>query len=834
MGNMKKFYYHFGLMIHFSHVNLRLTMFTLVGLTIGLSMVSTALIQLDSTKTEFYFNTLKNYQDLDNFKVITGDIPATRLDSIAEIETLIDSKIRENNLTDIIHIRDYYPYASLSNPSFLGSRRDPFGFFNQTSLAGYTTIYGISGFNESILENCILNSHLPGVPNEVLVFIRNTTTYPLNLNEQFNISLLINPTLSHNFTFTAVGLLTPSTIKDDLISSLFNLSNSEYGLLTSLNITLHLTQNMSKAIKDLYNQDMSFSANVHFSYTFEFSLITREHVFELKDAIFNLNNDLLDLESSSEFYIEWLAFLSYSIYGEYRAGIQQEFSEFEGLYLSFIYLSIPVLILVILLVRFSLSLINENRSRALRLLKLRGVSNRFVFLILFVEAVILVFVGSFISLFVGVPVSLLLGSSTGLLTFNQPINPSKFIITPNTLFSVFMMGGILAFLFYFPSIIKLSQSTILSLYMDTQQQRQGRIRVILGKLDVPFLILGSSGIIITFTLFDMINSNPSSQEIFAVLLPFLSFLVTVSPLLFLIGSLSTCNRFIPVLVHTIGKYFWNRDWRLLAVATRNLELNSHVTRRTTLLIATTLSLLIVFSILSASFQHQRVDNVFYQVGSDLSITTGSTPALSNEFNRLLSDLRNISGLTFTTIKEDQSANIRIMGIDEGFTQVAHWQKYYATQPLEILVELLLNSTSEIPVIIDSQTMQREQLSIGSSYITNWYDNKLNFTVVAVTHYWPRLIIQGQESFFITKTSLIDNITGPRSNSNTLLAKIQPGYDKNVVISTVKEMTTSRRSHTYLPVIFMLKIAYEYDALREDSVQTMFLWLIVNINLLTQL
>jgi len=56
-------FHRLGLMVQFSRMNLKLTSITLIGLTIGLSMLSAALFQLDTAKADFYITTLEEYKD---------------------------------------------------------------------------------------------------------------------------------------------------------------------------------------------------------------------------------------------------------------------------------------------------------------------------------------------------------------------------------------------------------------------------------------------------------------------------------------------------------------------------------------------------------------------------------------------------------------------------------------------------------------------------------------------------------------------------------------------------------------------------------------------------
>ena len=56
MSKIKGFIHRIGLGFRLSHINLRLTLIALIGLTLGLSMVSGTFIHLDSIKADFYLS----------------------------------------------------------------------------------------------------------------------------------------------------------------------------------------------------------------------------------------------------------------------------------------------------------------------------------------------------------------------------------------------------------------------------------------------------------------------------------------------------------------------------------------------------------------------------------------------------------------------------------------------------------------------------------------------------------------------------------------------------------------------------------------------------------
>ncbi|MFX1255974.1 MAG: FtsX-like permease family protein [Promethearchaeota archaeon] len=822
-------------MVHFLRINLKFTAISLIGLTIGLSMLAAPLFQLDSTRIDYYYSVFEEFQDDLKIEILAGgSTSATTFDKVVELKEEIGLQISEHNLSDVIKIEKFYPYSDVGS----------LYYNNQTSAAG---IYGINDIDESILEECVEGSRLPSRPNEVLVFVENSTTTPISLNEEFNVTRGFEGT--KNFALTATGLLTPATLAnnsflDKIMRAYDQTGYVDCGFLTSLESSFNLAVSIQTALPHPGGFEVPLYCNVHYFYIFDFTAVTRENVFGIKENIIPLMGDL---EWLPDYGSLWVSLEDNDLYLKYT--IWNEFIKFDSFYVQFIISSIPILMTVGLLVSFSLGLVNEKRKKALALLKMRGASNRFVFFILFFETLLMTICSASIALLVGIPLSLVLGSSTGLLVFNRPTDPSKLVITFTALQSVFLLSGFLVFSLHFPSLVRLSRSTIMTLSEAAEKKRTSRFRVILGRFDVVFLTLGSAGVIIASVLIELLNSSPAGQQILSSLLPFFSLLLLVAPVFFLIGVISTFNRYIPLLIHKLSDFFWKRDWRVLAITARNLEANTNATKRTTLLIAATLALMVVLSIFSLSSQYYSVDSVHYRVGSEISLSVAANPfSLEIDvFNLLVADLKNVSGFAFTMVKELLLSNREpdghpsyynfFMGIEKNFTQFGHWQSYYAVESLETLVDTLFDSTENNSVIIDSATMTREGLTIGSSYNIEYNTKEIPVTIQAVAYYWPRIYYykQGGDRFFITKSSYVETIANISNAgyTNTILGKILPNYDRTQVIATLKQIIRTWKNNDFI-WIEDFQIIDEFDVLQEDNTITIFQWITVNTNLVAQL
>ncbi|MFX1255856.1 MAG: FtsX-like permease family protein, partial [Promethearchaeota archaeon] len=682
---------------------------------------------------------------------------------------------------------------------------------------------------------------------EVIVFVKNTSAIQLSLNEQFNITETFRESLGsdytkHNFTLTAVGVMTPTTLRNtsvlyDILSSYDSSSYEEFGLITDFTSAFNLAQSMKEELIDLYNYEEDFYCQFYFDYALDLSSIPRDDIVTLKDHFFNLHNALAMFYTDNEPNV--YAHSNFNIYS-----LLAKFYNFDGLYLLFLLLSSPVFIVVTLLANFSLGFINEKRKQALALLKSRGISNRFVFLIMFIETTIIAITSAIVALFIGIPVALFLGSSTGLLTFTRPIDPFKLVITPGAIQYIFVMSCLLTFLLHLPSLVRLSRSTVFSLSEEASRKKRGKIRVIIGTIDLVLLTLGSAGVIMASVLTDLLSSTAKGEQAFIVLFQFLGLLLTFSPLVFLTGFMFVVNRFIPTLIQRLGTIAWQRDWRFVAIASRNLTVSVKITSRTTVLIATSLALIVAFTIFPLSYQSQTIDNTLYTVGGEVSFFMERSR--EDAFGILVAELSNITGFSFTVVQEyeidihnarlDAVGTARIMGIEEDFAEFAYWQEYYDDEPLETLVVTLFNAEANNSAIIDSKTMAREQLTLGNSYTIQSLDLAIPLSVQAVTNYWPRMVSWNLQSFAITKASYLANITthGHFHYYNTIIGKILSDQDRSKVMAELKAIVEKWDDEYDYDVSHRLKIIDEFHSFGEDSSTNIFLWFIVNTNVLAAL
>ncbi|MFX1253875.1 MAG: FtsX-like permease family protein [Promethearchaeota archaeon] len=837
MSKIKGFIHRIGLGFRLSHINLRLTLIALIGLTLGLSMVSATFIHLDSIKADFYLS------KLDEFKENIIDFSASGhldkdydgLETMAGLKNNIESKINERNLASFLR-EAHLPFSIIHLDLMLSS----------TNAVQYTffPVIGIHNLNESILSHCISGSKLPNNQSEVLLFVNNNETTPISLNEKVNFSIEVFDYQSdilyrYPVNLTVVGLLTPSTVttNDPTLNNMFNeiyAPSMSLIPISTMKNAFDLTKTLENEIETEYNVEQWFYTRFYFGYSYDTATINRNNAIDVAEQIVGLTNSF-----SYFFQTPYNGFFTSP--GQNTYILISQFTWFGNLYFAAVMFSLPVLLIVALFVNFSLGIINEKRKRAFLVLRDSGVSSRFVFNLLLAETGLLAICTFVLALVLGIPISLFIGASTNLLIFQKPINPNNLVLTGSTLQLIVFWSFVLTFLFHFSSIRRLSSSSLVSLLEEADQVRKRKIKIKVDHVGIALLLFGIVGIVLVFIIVDVLLTFPQGTLLIAAFGGYILLLIIVSPALLFLGIIMTFNRLMPKIIKKLGDMFWRRDWRVLAIATRNLEVNANVTSRATLLVAVSLALILVFAILPISLNQQTNDNIYYTSGSELSYTFTDRA----DFNNVIMNLTDISGLSFTTISEMRifsytmmtSQTLNFMGINENFAQVAHWREYYDDEPLESLVNALFNVQENNSVIIDANTASREHVNLGNDYIIDLDNVQATFSVQGVANHWPRLNSGPYVKFFVAQASYLESLMnnscddygmyGSTQCSYTFLGKINPQSDREQIITSIKEIIESQSLPTSDLII-------AETIIQDDYVTNTFFWFLVNINLVSTL
>ncbi|MFX1514696.1 MAG: ABC transporter permease [Promethearchaeota archaeon] len=787
------------LLLQFSRINLHISAITLIGLTIALSVVSASFIYLESNQASYY---LKRIQDLREKNYIIYEIsnetsPYLHYNVLPLIQEYIEEELNQSGLGETFQPHSLYPLFHLGNY---------IRFLNQRS----STLIGID-LNETILSDCVNGSKLPVEENEVILY-SSTEGLPLEIGNYFNISKSYRDSSDnyqeYNFSLKISGLITSTSINQTSpLKEIFDEEYEDLILITDYHRFYTLIQTMNSELEALIAQDSIFAEENFFmflKYFFYLDLtsIDQKNVIQIMD-------DLLKYYKALWYVQPFEGNLYFNRNSHVFYKIEEATTNFDRFYYLFLILSVPAFILAFLLVNFSLSLINERRKRSFTLLKMRGVSTSFIFLILILETFILALLSSFLSIILGIAVFIVLSSTTGFLLFDANRLPKAMVISPTTISFLIIFGLAFTILSHFKATFKLARSKVVELERVASKKRRRKPKMWGGNLDINLLIVGILGFIVFYSLMTiLLNLDQRENEVWMTIIILIIVVMVFCQLAILIGGIFTFNRIIPIILHHLGNYSWKKDWRSLAVATRNLSV-SRITKHVTLLIAYTISFLMILSILPSTMYNNVVDHAYYGVGCDIKIYTGANENINmTVVSNLTADLNSIQGLAATgvtrlrynliqKVEEDYEYTVHhnFIGIDPNFHQIAYWRDYYDDSSLQKMVTLLHNSSAKYPIIIDSFSARREELeNLGTYSIISNSSELIELTVVEISNCWPTWWTGENVLSMITKRSLIENLSlllGGEDNymNADIWCKVSPSYDKDDVIDQVINVTS---------------------------------------------
>ncbi len=819
------------LLLQLIRVNLRRSSITVVGLAIAISLIAAFVMYLETDKTNFYLELLEE-PEFDGYSYRykawdEGISPSSSINILSRKEAL-EKKINESNLNGIV-------IPHLFSPS-IESRHSQY-FMNQSDTV---ELLGITIY-ESILNDCIEGSALPTTFDEVILY--NPTNITLNLGEKLNITKRYYPSpqsdvrKKYNFTLIISGIITPESITGNSPLKDLRFYSGDPTFITDIEKYISLLQTMDSELKLLTTSSYPFTSTIHFLYRINSTAITERNVVSV---VHNLYYYAVD--TSWGFHLEDYHFNSD---GSAYNTLSNKINEFNSLFLAFMTFSVPVFIITLFLINFSLGIINENREKGLSLFKMRGLSSTFIFLILTFETLVISLIATILGIIIGIPFSMLMTMTMGFLTFDTNLIPNKVIISPDNLGLIFLLGFIIALVAHLRTIIRLAKSGVSELDQKASMKKKripGKIR---GNVDIFLLTQGILGTLLLTLIMNILpKANLGAVDGITLFLPVILILVIFSPISLLIGFILAFNRFILPILYRLGSVFWGKDWRLIAVATRNLAINARITKRTTLLLTCTISFLMILSMIPNSIFQHSIHSVYYSAGSDVKIFIEPAQFNLSNLNDFASQLDNTPGLNATLVSrlwysiEENSKwkTFEILGIEKTFVDVAFWQNNYDDKSLDRLVSSLYTSSQSNPVIIDSVSSSLENLKISDKYVITAGSEHIEVTIEDITDYWPGLISRGSEEdrFLITTHSSLHNLTVTMGIGITKLKEevwctILSGYESDETIQKIQNLSADFGLDNNDIRSTKLKLTFDID-----SSISKFLWIITNFNYLTAL
>jgi len=727
-------------------------------------MIASALFYIETSREKYCRQILENGEFSSGLEFHHSDLTdEINFSKMLTTKSKLGSEINEYKLNKYLRPNYYSPYYTFDQSLF---------FLNQTddnSVIGFD-------FDESILEYCVEGSRLPAIWNETIIISQNST-FP-DINDTIKVSFPFYPPFStvpklFNNSITVSGVIAPSSLKDSNFIEELSIE-SNYCLLTTITNYNSLIQEIRDNLLDHVTVIWISETVVHFPFEIDQSSLKNNNVV---DFVGRLDEYLTSKKHWRKFF--YIEDIIIRIPQDFNTLHNQLEKTNTALAIIFVFI-IPIFLLAFLLVSFSNSLNIEKQKKSLILLKMRGFSNRFVFLILTLETTFLAVLAFIFGITLGIPFSALMENIAGI-SDNSSI-ASLASITPFTIQMILFGGSIFTMITVLPSAFRLSRISVVSLAEESSRKKTQRFDIFKGNLDIILLTQGILGIFVFSWLLSAVDISTVSINIFLLIL----LLVFLSPFAILGGLLFFYNRFIPVIINRIGNFFWKKDWRLLSVVSRNLYGNITTTKRITLLIAISISFLMVLSISSSTITQNRINQFYDQVGCDLVISVTGVPG--DDIQNLKTQLEMIPGLNTTEVCSStwevydatlRVRTIQLQGIDYNFNQIAFWPSYYDNNSLEQLVTSIFNSSRQHPAIIDSRLSQENNIETGDRYQVYKHGGMgvlRTFHVQGITNNWPGIIDRSNEHdrYLIVPNQILTSISNEGIRRN-IWCKISKNY-----------------------------------------------------------
>ncbi|UCG04082.1 MAG: ABC transporter permease [Candidatus Heimdallarchaeota archaeon] len=536
---------------------------------------------------------------------------------------------------------------------------------------------------------------------------------------------------------------------------------------------------------------------------------------------FNTNNEILQLQH----FLQALEqnFFAVTSFPNVHSPIHGLMKEFEATIFSLILIlllvSFPVVSIALYLVFYSFGLIRRQKQAQIGIIKTRGGSWPQILGILLgemmISTIIAVLVGFLLSLFL----SDFVMRSTDYLTFLGQTIPVKASL--ELLLGLIVIGIGMALLLNLVRIIRMSRQQIIETLVPTE------VRDPLWKryyLDILMFILGTAAWFILNTLVRPVSGgdtfqgtpdayprpNPNSNLISLLML----LIGLPAPFLIFFGMIMLIARFFPVLMKKLADLLWKVEGGVNAFAIRNIVRHKQAANRAVLLITLALSFSILASSLIFSLDETQHLKLYYQVGADVSLSTG--PVLNETINTMLkqnvSHLSRISGVYSANYWSGDMIyrNYQFLFIDPAtYAETAFTDpSFKLSSSLPTLISQLTDNTTLLlfdgnlkadiskPQIGENLSIQfktpnkTEVLSfrIGGTfklwptfYPQPWHDTSTNYWIIGSLGMFNRL----------NKSSYLSNVRG------TYLAKVESLTYIEETVETITNVTGKRPSSAAL-------------------------------------
>jgi ABC-type lipoprotein release transport system permease subunit len=432
-------------------------------------------------------------------------------------------------------------------------------------------------------------------------------------------------------------------------------------------------------------------------------------------------------DDDDEYYYHFIR-----VYSPLLEQVQNYDEDSSNFQLMIIVISGPLIGLSLYLVYFSLTLVEQRKSRLISIIRIRGSSSEQLQSMLSSEVIMGALIATLVGMILSIPWAILSLKTSGIFEFN---NPGISLMIPDAWYwKIPLIGIILAIDINIANILSLSKTNI-----DEEAHPYERIQPFWQRLYLDLILfLISSFYWIVIRIFPI-----SDQETYTLLL------FEVGPIMLLISLLSiplVVARYFSELVSIASDILWKAHGGLFTLATRNMRINRFSASRLVALLMMGMMLSFMATIIPNTFTAWGDEEAKYNLGADIYID-GIDSKNQTQWEQLnVSGIASTSEIARITIytegysHEDDILRYEFLGVNTStFAKTAFWKNNYAKDSLSSIIDKF---TSNRSVAIQRQQRLAMGLDIYDIFSVETFTGKINtfqYEITAEFDYFPNLV-----------------------------------------------------------------------------------------------
>ena len=743
---MSPFFEHLKLNFKFIGFSKRLTVITIIGLSISVAMVTENILFLDS----FRFNAFEEFQDRTTDPYIEAQIDhagSMFFGLLSQLASSVTSAVDDLEIDlNYLSNQNWFPYKFfyLMLNNLVESEIE----FHDTYLIGLDT-----SFLDS-LQDIMTIGNSPEM-GEYCIISNSKTLAETNLNiSQIYEGYVPVDDTGNAWRSFAEGIPDAGTYFNFTgIINIDQLIFSEIELPTQLEAIVNMVLNLGAEII-LTDMGQVFSILNQIDYGINDMSILGRITFNLEAFdVFDLNSIVDELQSLvNRLQEEFIILLDgsdgvekdYELHMNSRiipllSNFRQEFRIFQTFLLLFM---LPTLGMALALTSFATNQVKKQRDLHIQNVHQRGASRKMLFGFMLLELFIYALIAVLIGALIGWPFTILAMKSEGFFLFTGAwqIPRLSLLVTVISLSAGFGIA-------FISNIFSIWRRTKTSVEEALQEQIEKKPFWDRFYVDIFLLI---AGIIMWIIAVQQLSGDTSTAVEFAF------YFAAPAPILIITGGILFATRIYPYLISGLSNLMFKiPKIELSAVSARNAIRRKGSTTRTIILMTITFALTVATMIIPDSYRAYDVEDAYYTLGADIVVT--QVDILTPNYKETVEAIEGVKDTSYVGVLElsngesDLLYQIRLLGVElDNYSKVVYQEPEYTSgRGIQDILNTINNTWDvigqkdqiDLLALGNNNTFVIENTAIDGADVIN-VEYPVN--IVDYYDYWPTLYTEKPE------------------------------------------------------------------------------------------